>query len=98
MPKRHAPINPVDGASRHIPTAIRRAVVRRDAGRCRYVSPDGLRCDAAEFLEFHHIDPWARAGTHSVDGISLRCRAHNQYEARRDFGEEHMARFSGARL
>jgi hypothetical protein len=51
-----------------------------------------VRCDAAEFLEFHHIDPWARTGTHSVDGIALRCRAHNQYEARRVFGAEHMAR------
>ena len=80
-------------ASRHIPAAIRRAVVRRDAGRCRYVSPGGVRCGAAEFIEFHHVDPWARSGTHSVKGISLRCRAHNQYEARRFFGGEHMARF-----
>ncbi len=80
-------------ASRHIPAAIRRAVVRRDAGRCRYVSPGGVRCGAAEFLEFHHIDPWARSGTHSLVVISLRCRAHNQYEARRVFGEAHMARF-----
>ncbi|MEE8476173.1 MAG: hypothetical protein V3T01_12505 [Myxococcota bacterium] len=79
--------------SRHIPAAIRRAVVRRDAGRCRYVSPAGVRCAAAEFLEFHHVDPWARTRTHSVDGIALRCRAHNQYEAGRVFGEEHMARF-----
>ncbi len=90
-PKPDTPANPA--ASRHIPAAIRRAVVRRDAGRCRYVSPGGERCGAAEFLEFHHVDPWARAGTHTVDGISLRCRAHNQYEACRVFGEEHMARF-----
>ncbi len=90
-PRSDAPANPA--ASRHIPAAIRRAVARRDAGRCRYVSPGGVRCDAAEFLEFHHIDPWARSGTHSVGGISLRCRAHNQYEARRVFGEAHMARF-----
>ncbi|MEE8474837.1 MAG: hypothetical protein V3T01_05770 [Myxococcota bacterium] len=80
-------------ASRHIPAAIRRAVARRDAGRCRYVSPGGVRCGTAEFLEFHHVAPWARSGTHSVDGIALRCRAHNQYEARRVFGEVHMARF-----
>jgi hypothetical protein len=82
-----------EAASRHIPAAIRRAVVRRDAGRCRYVSSGGVQCGAAEFLEFHHLDPWARTGRHSVDGIALRCRAHNQHEARRVFGEEHMARF-----
>ncbi len=102
-PRPDAPASPEDpvnpdapaepAASRHIPAAIRRAVARRDAGRCRYVSPGGVLCGAAEFLEFHHVDPWARTGTHSVDGIALRCRAHNQYEARRVFGGAHMARF-----
>ena len=79
--------------SRQIPAAIRRAVARRDGGRCSYVSPRGRECGAQEFLEFHHLEPWARTGTHSVDGIVLHCRAHNQYEACLDFGEEHMARF-----
>ena len=79
--------------SRQIPAAIRREVARRDGGRCSYVSPRGRKCGAQEFLEFHHLEPWARAGTHSVDGIALRCRAHNQYAACRDFGEEQMARF-----
>jgi hypothetical protein len=90
-PKPNAPAN--EAASRHVPAAIRRAVVRRDGGRCSYVSPRGVQCGEQEFLEFHHIDPWARSGTHSVDGIALRCRAHNQYAACRDFGEQHMARF-----
>ncbi len=91
VPRPETPASPA--ASRHIPAAIRRAVVRRDVGRCCYVSPGGVRCGAADFLEVHHVDPWARTGTHSVDGIALRCRAHNQYEARRVFGDEHMARF-----
>lgn len=81
--------------SRRIPAAIRRAVARRDQERCSFVSPHGLRCGTQELLEFHHLDPWARTGTHSIDGIALRCRAHNQYAAVRDFGEEHMARFRG---
>ena len=68
-------------------------VAKRDSGRCTYVSPGGRRCGAREFLEFHHGDPWARTHAHSVDGIALRCRAHNQYAACRDFGERHMARF-----
>ena len=79
--------------SRKIPAAIRRAVTRRDAGRCSYVSARGRKCGAQEFLEFHHLEPWARTGTHSIDGIALRCRAHNQYAACLDFGEEQMARF-----
>ncbi len=79
--------------SRHIPAAIRRAVWRRDAGRCTYVSAGGRRCDSQEFLEFDHADAWARTRAHSIDAITLRCRAHNQQRARLDFGEPHMAQF-----
>ena len=82
-----------EASSRAIPAAIRRAVWSRDGGRCTYRSPTGRRCGAREFLEFHHREPWARTRTHSVAGISLRCRSHNQHEARRDFGERHMERF-----
>jgi hypothetical protein len=79
--------------SRQIPAAIRRAVSRRDGERCTYVSAGGRRCGAREFLEFHHCDPWARKPSHDAQGITLRCRAHNQYAAARDFGEHHMAAF-----
>ena len=80
-------------ASRHIPAAIRRAVWQRDEGRCTYKTPDGRRCDARDFVEFDHIDAWSRSKDHSVDRITLHCRAHNQLRARIDFGEQHMARF-----
>ncbi len=92
-PAKEAPRSTPTPASRSIPAAIRRAVSQRDEKRCSYISPQGRRCGAQDFLEFHHLAPWARTRTHSVDGIALRCRAHNQYHARRDFGEEHMARF-----
>jgi hypothetical protein len=82
--------------SRHIPAAIRRAVWRRDAGRCGYVSAGGRRCDAREFLEFDHAEVWSRTRSHSIAGLTLRCRAHNQQRARLDFGEQHMARFRRA--
>jgi len=78
---------------RQIPAAVRRAVSRRDGGRCTYVAANGRRCGSREFLEFHHRDPWARNREHTIAGITLRCRAHNQHEARRDFGERHMNRF-----
>ncbi len=79
--------------SRHIPAAIRRAVSQRDGGRCTFVSSSGRRCDSREFLEFDHADAWSRSRVHPIDGITLRCRAHNQQRARIDFGEPHMARF-----
>jgi len=79
--------------SRQIPAAIRRAVSARDEDRCTYVSPTGRRCSSRTLLEFHHLVPWAIRPKHEVDGITLRCRAHNQYEAEREFGAKHMARF-----
>ncbi len=80
--------------SRHIPANIRRAVVQRDGGRCRYASPTGQRCGSRDFLEFHHLEPWARSRRHAASGIVLMCRAHNQYEGELVFGREHMQRCS----
>ncbi len=82
-----------EAPSRSIPAAIRRAVSARDGGCCTYVSPSGKVCGSRCFIEFHHLVPWAVRPKHEVEGIELRCRAHNLYEAERDFGESHMARF-----
>jgi hypothetical protein len=71
--------------SRHIPAEVKRQVWVRDGGQCAFVGREG-RCLERGFLEFHHLVPFARGGTATVDGIELRCRAHNQYEAELDFG------------
>jgi 5-methylcytosine-specific restriction endonuclease McrA len=80
-------------ASRHIPAAIKRAVVERDQGRCTFVARDGRRCGSRDALEFHHSEPFARARRHRAEGITLRCRAHNRHAAVQDYGADHMARF-----
>jgi hypothetical protein len=72
--------------SRHIPAEVKRAVWRRDAGQCAFVSPAGRRCTERSFLELHHIQPHAQQGPATVGNISLRCRRHNQYEAALIFG------------
>jgi hypothetical protein len=41
-------------------------------------------------LEFDHIEPVARGGTATVQGLRLRCRAHNQYTAECEFGADFM--------
>jgi 5-methylcytosine-specific restriction endonuclease McrA len=64
-------------ASRHIPTAIRRAVAERDGERCTFVAGDGRLCGTRDSLEFHHLVPFARSHRHQVNEITLRCRAHN---------------------
>jgi hypothetical protein len=67
--------------SRHISAAARRAVWRRDGGRCAFVGASG-RCSETAFLEFHHVEPYAVGGAATPENIELRCRAHNVHEAR----------------
>lgn len=76
-----------DSRSRRIPSEVRRAVWLRDGGRCTFVGPAG-RCGEVGWLEFHHVIPFAAGGPATVDNITLRCRAHNQYEADRYFGPD----------
>jgi hypothetical protein len=75
---------------RYIPLHVRRAVWKRDGGRCTYVGENGHRCEARRPLEFDHVLEVARGGEASADDIRLRCRAHNQYTAERTFGTEFM--------
>ena len=61
------------GASRHIPSAVRRAVWKRDAGQCAFVGAES-RCAERSFLELHHVKPHAIGGAPNVDNLELRCR------------------------
>ena len=72
--------------SRHIPAHVKRAVWVRDGGRCAFVTARGRRCSERVLLEFHHREPYAIGGEATVANISLRCKAHNLYEAELAFG------------
>lgn len=80
-------------SSRYIPAPVRRAVHKRDGGRCCFVDEQGRRCTERERLEFHHKGAFGRGGDHSVDNLELSCRPHNAYLAERDYGKEVMARY-----
>jgi len=73
--------------SRRPAAEVKRAVSRRDANRCAYISKDGRRCEERGFLEFHHVIPAAMGGEFTVENIQLRCRAHNGYEADLFYGQ-----------
>ena len=75
-----------DSKTRAIPAQTRRAVFNRDEGRCAFVDTEGRRCSSKWQVEFHHRTPYARGGTHDIENIELRCRAHNQYEAELEYG------------
>ena len=71
--------------SRHVPAPVGREVWARDGGQCTYVGTDG-RCEERGFLEIHHVVSYADGGTTDASNLTLRCRAHNQYEAELIFG------------
>ena len=77
-------------SSRHIPAHVRRAVWKRDGGRCTFVSEDGHRCEERKFIQFDHELEVARGGEALASNIRLLCHAHNQLEAERTFGAEFM--------
>jgi hypothetical protein len=71
---------------------LQRFVWERDGGRCAFVSADGHRCEATSRLEFDHIQPLALGGETKPENLRLLCRAHNQFEAERVLGKDHVAR------
>ena len=62
------------------------------ARRCAFVSAGGHRCGKTGRLEIDHVTPVARGGSNAPDNLRVLCRAHNQYEAERVLGREHVQR------
>jgi 5-methylcytosine-specific restriction endonuclease McrA len=77
-------------ATRHIPDALKRAVYKRDGGRCTFMDDCGRRCPERGAIEFDHVEGYARARKHSLDDLRLLCRAHNQRAAERMYGRAFM--------
>jgi hypothetical protein len=85
---------PPPSASDAIPAHVRRAVWVRDGGRCRWETADGGVCGSTLRVQFAHRVPRARGGPPTVENIRLLCAVHNQYEARVDFGDDLMDRYT----
>lgn len=88
-----APDAPVNGSAKRaeeriIPMMMRSHVWMRDGGCCSFVGKDGHRCGSGWRIEFDHILPLAMGGLTVPENLRLLCRAHNQFEAKRGFGEE----------
>ncbi|HUV37496.1 MAG TPA: HNH endonuclease signature motif containing protein, partial [Patescibacteria group bacterium] len=80
--------------TRHIPQSIRDEVLVRDGGRCAYVGPDGKRCNEKNNLQIDHIIPYAKGGNNTPGNLRLLCFKHNQLEAEREYGAEHMEKYN----
>lgn len=56
-----------------VPRRIRRALKRRDGGRCRFPG-----CEATRFVDAHHIRHWADGGPTDLENLILLCRFHHR--------------------
>ena len=74
--------------SRYVPKGVRQEVRARDGYQCSYISSDGVRCSARQFLHFDHIVPWALGGATDSANLRLRCACHNQLHAENTFSKE----------
>ena len=92
-PRKEARRNSSSSLSRYVPAAVRRAVYRRDGGRCCFVDEDESRCAERHRLEYHHQIAFGLGGGPHLDNICLMCGPHNRYLAEIDYGKEKMARY-----
>ena len=77
---------------RYVPKHVRRAVWKRDGGRCTFESESGVRCSCRRGLQFDHIILFCLGGEATFENLRLRCHSHNQYEAEQALGAGFMHR------
>src|SRR5438477_6300573 len=68
------------------------------SGRCTFTDGDGRRCEEKGWLEFDHLDGFARTRVHDASRMRLLCRAHNQHEAEKTYGRALMERARSLRV
>ena len=68
------------GTGRAIPAVVKRAVWRRDQGRCSYVDrTSGRRCGSQHLLQIDHVVPYARGGAAEPNNLRLLSAAHHRH-------------------
>ncbi len=67
---------------RHIPKALRDAVMIRDQGRCQFVGAGGRKCNSRHNLQIDHIQPVAKGGRTELENLRILCAAHNRHRVR----------------
>jgi hypothetical protein len=70
-----------------IPAHVRRAVWRRDGGRCQWPVASGGVCGSTVRAELHHRTARARGGPPTVENLLTVCDVHHDLATRREFGD-----------
>src|SRR6266542_3909027 len=78
----------------HVPAHVRRAVWKRDGGRCQWPVQGGGICGSTHQVELDHVTPRGRGGLPTVDNTRCLCKFDNQLAARQAYGDAWMSRFT----
>jgi 5-methylcytosine-specific restriction endonuclease McrA len=74
--------NPRPSGTNHVPAAVRRAVWRRDHGRCTWPLDSGGTCGSTRRVELDPVVPRGLGGPSTGDKCTLLCRVHDDLAAR----------------
>ncbi|MBF0443322.1 MAG: HNH endonuclease, partial [Oligoflexales bacterium] len=77
-------------AREHIPSETRHRVTLRDEGRCTWVSPEGKRCEARNYLQIDHIKMVCDGGSNDIENLRLLCSTHNRLESYANLENRHL--------
>ena len=78
----------------HVPAHVKRAVWKRDGGRCQWQVDGGGICGSTHQVELDHIVPRGRGGPPTIENTRCLCRFHNQLAARQVYGDAWMDQFT----
>jgi hypothetical protein len=81
----------------HVPAHVKRAVWKRDGGRCQWKVDGGGICGSVHRLQLDHVVPRARGGASTVANLRILCAVHNDRAARQAYGDAWMNRYTAAR-
>lgn len=86
--------NARSAAAGRVPAAAKREVWERDGGRCQWPLEGGGICGSTLRLEYDHVVPRGKGGASDPSNLRLLCRIHNQFTARRVYGDALVDRFA----
>jgi hypothetical protein len=80
--------------TRYVAAHVRRAVWKRDAGKCQWPVDGGGICASTYQVEIDHIDGFALGAGSTVEECRLLCRVHQDVSARKLYGDDLMNRYT----
>ena len=58
---------------------LKHQVTHRDQNQCAHIGRDGVRCQAKQWLDVHHIKEVSQGGTNELQNLKTLCSAHHKF-------------------